>query len=143
MSALVGTWKLRSFESRRANGRVEEPMGPAPVGRLTYDAHGNMSVLFGARNRGRWAAAGKLGGTDDEKADAVDSFDAYFGTYDVDETAGIVTHHVEGALFPNWVGTDQERRFALEGDLLALSLDVRGHGGGRITMTLVWERLTR
>ena len=47
-------------------------------------------------------------------------FLAYFGTYTVDEKAGVVVHHVEGASFPNWIGTDQRREFTLSGRRLTL-----------------------
>ena len=44
------------------------------------------------------------------------SFFAYYGTYTVDELAGTVTHHLEGAMHPTYVGTDQVRQFKFVGD---------------------------
>ena len=39
--------------------------------------------------------------TDEEKAAAWSGYFAYFGSFTVDEGAGIVTHHIEGSWFPN------------------------------------------
>jgi hypothetical protein len=67
-------------------------------------------------------------GTPDEIVQAYDKFDAYCGTYTVDEEKGTVTHHVEGAKFPNWVGTEQVRYFELQGDRLQIkaTLEIEG-----------------
>ena len=43
--------------------------------------------------------AQKVKGTNDS-AQTILGCDAYFGTYAVDEQAGIVTHHLESVLFP-------------------------------------------
>lgn len=59
----------------------------------------------------------------------------YFGTYTIDEKASTVTHHVEGASFPNFVGTNQVRHYRFEGDRLILQADIAsGHG------TIVYKR---
>lgn len=59
----------------------------------------------------------------------------YFGTYTIDEKASTVTHHVEGASFPNFVGTNQVRHYRFEGDRLILQADTAsGHA------TIVWKR---
>ena len=38
---------------------------------------------------------------------------AYFGTYTLDAKKSVVTHHVEGALMPDFIGTEQPRPFKL------------------------------
>ena len=58
---------------------------------------------------------------------------AYFGRYSVDERTGVVTHHVESGLWPDYVGTDQIRPAKLEGERLILS-------DGK-TWRVVWERV--
>ena len=57
------------------------------------------------------------------------------GTWTVDESARTVIHHVEGSLWPNYVGTDQQRPATLEGGRLTLS-------DGK-TFRVVWERSRR
>jgi hypothetical protein len=49
--------------------------------------------------------------TDKEVRAAYDGYVAYFGTYRVDEAKSIVTHVVEGSLYPSYTGTDQPRPF--------------------------------
>jgi len=44
---------------------------------------------------------------------AADSYIAYFGRYEVKQDR--VTPHLEASLFPNWVGTDQERFYRFDG----------------------------
>jgi hypothetical protein len=39
---------------------------------------------------------------------------SYFGTYSVDEAAQKVTHQVEAALVPGWVGTSLVRAFQID-----------------------------
>ena len=71
---------------------------------------------------------------------AFEGYLAYFGTYTGDDGAGVVVHHVEGATFPNLIGTDQRRTFALSGDRLTLSTPPLVRAGRRSTYVLVWER---
>ncbi len=43
---------------------------------------------------------------------------AYFGTYTVDEPSHVVTLHIEQSSFPNWNGTDQQRKYSFTDDEL-------------------------
>ena len=65
----------------------------------------------------------------------VETYDAYFGTYEVDDVQHIVTHHVEGELRPNLVGAAYGRRFGFEGGNLVLS-SARPEDHWRV----IWER---
>ena len=49
-------------------------------------------------------------------------------------------HHVELSLFPNWVGTDQQRSVELSGDRLILSQPLLLAGTQQVPR-LVWERV--
>ena len=49
---------------------------------------------------------------------AADSYIAYFGRYEVKQDR--VTPYLETSLFPNWVGTDQERFYRFDGNRLTL-----------------------
>jgi len=135
----VGAWKLISLERRTAAGEVTYPMGQNPVGRLTYDALGRMSVQIMRPDRPKpqgvtpasWSAA--------EKAAAFDGFIAYYGTFKVSETERAVIHHVEASLYPHWVGSDQRRLYEFSGSQLILRA-VNGSGGPGTESRLVWER---
>ena len=52
-----------------------------------------------------------------------------------------VVRHVELSLFPNWVGSDQERFVELAEDRLALSASPLLLAGRYQVPRLIWERL--
>jgi hypothetical protein len=137
---IVGSWRLVSQEERRDDGTVVAVWGADPGGRLVYDAGGRMAVQLMNRQRKPFAAPDRLAGTAEELRDAFAGFIAYYGSYSVDPAAGVVVHHVEGALFPNWIGTDLRRSFRLDGRRLQLSTPPMLVGGRTSTFVLVWER---
>ena len=142
-SKLVGTWKLVSIEERNAEGRPVTPLdyGPEPIGMLMYDATGHMSVHAMRRGRPRLASDDvHLAAPELAKA-AFIGYGAYFGTYTVDERAGLVIHHVQGSLIPNWEGSEQRRRFTISGDMLVLEPPEIRAGGEKRTRRLTWQRL--
>ena len=69
-------------------------------------------------------------------APSAGGYSGYYGTYTVDEKSATVTHHVQGAWTPAWIGTKQVRYYKFEGDRLTLEGDL---SGGRAK--LVWERV--
>ncbi len=116
-------------------------MGEAPDGLLAYAADGTMIGIMGRGDRPRFAADDLTGGSDHERARAFASFVAYGGRYEV--TGDTVTHHVETSLFPNWIGTQQRRRWELDasGRHLTLTSPPLALGGARRIQRLRWERL--
>ena len=75
----------------------------------------------------------------EEQARAVEGFVAYAGRYSFHGDR--VIHHVELSLFPNWVGSDQERWVELAGDRLTLSASPLLLAGRQQIPRLVWERV--
>ena len=118
---LVGTWRLLSYLVRSPTGQVlGYPWGEDAVGKLTYTRSGQMWVHFASRVRGPntlW----------------------YTGTFDVDATAGTVTHHVEYASSAGFV-SDQVRPYRLAGDQLRLRAPARP---GSPVIELNWQRVDR
>ena len=137
--ALVGAWRLVSWENRAADGEVTRPMGPDPVGYLIYTADRRFSVMISRARRAPFAGRDLLGGSAEEKAAAVDGFTAYAGRYSFDGER--VTHHVELSLFPNWVGGDQERSAQLSERRLVLRAGPLLLAGKQQVACLVWERV--
>ena len=135
----IGTWRLVSAEYRYADGHVVEYLGANPLGVLTYDAFGNMAVQLMRRDRPAFASGDRLGGALNEIKAAFEGYHAYFGTFTVDEKAGIVTHHIQGCSFPNWVGVDQKRFFDLEGNRLNLRTPPLLMHGDQAVGYLIWE----
>lgn len=138
---IVGTWKLVSSTRLSVTGEVTYLYGESPMGFLTYDSNGRMSVQIMRPDRPKFGSGDPLRGTPEEIKAAFESFVAYLGTYSVDEAHGTVTHHVQAGSFPNWVGTDLQRFFTLSGRQLTLRTPQRVIGGQTGTATLVWERL--
>jgi hypothetical protein len=139
---LLGTWRLVRFEARGSDGKTLYPFGTKPFGRLFYDATGNMCIQVFNPDRPRFSTDDKSKGSMEEIKAAWDGFDAYVGKYQVNEKEGIVEHHLEGALFPNWIGGTQRRFFELSGDGLTISTPELAYRGEKMRMFLVWQRIT-
>jgi hypothetical protein len=130
---LLGTWSLVSFVSFDANG-TSRP-GAYDVGRVVYEASGQMSAqLMNSANKSDTAPS-----TDTDRSTAYRRYLGYYGPFMVDELAGIVIHHVIASSNPSWVGSDQVRYYELSEDNNKLTLSVKNQG--RVTGTLVWERI--
>jgi hypothetical protein len=142
---LVGTWRLRSWEAVSATEGepAARPMGDDPEGLLVYTDEGTMLVLIGRPRRERFASDDLLDATLDERSAAIETFIAYGGSYTVDGET--VAHRVEMSLFPNWVGTIQERNVELDpsGEVLTLTSGVIRVRGSERRQRLVWERVRR
>ena len=94
-----------------------------------YDAHGNMAAQlmpgdFAERTDEQGSGRGMRG------------FLGYYGKVIIDVEAGIVTHLVEGASIPSWLGRDNVRYYEFTDDGLILSL----RRDGRVTGELTWKR---
>jgi hypothetical protein len=137
--ALVGAWRLVSWENRAADGQVTYPMGTDTLGYVIYTADGRFSITISRRGRAGFAAGDLLSGTTEEQARAMEGFVAYAGRYTFHGDR--VIHHVELSLFPNWVGSDQERWVELAEDRLILSASPLLLAGKQQVPRLVWERV--
>jgi hypothetical protein len=137
--ALVGGWRLVSWETRADDGQVTHPLGTDPIGYVLYTADGRFSIAISRRDRAGFAAGDLLSGTTQEKARALEGFVAYAGRYSF--YGDRIIHHVELSLFPNWVGSDQERWVELAGDRLTLSASPLLLAGKQQVPRLVWERV--
>lgn len=136
--SVVGTWRLKRWETHHPDGRISWPLGPDAVGYLFYTPEGSMSVAMMRRDRAAFASEDLLGGTPEEKAAAASSYVTYCGRYEVRD--GAVIHHVELSLYPNWVGVDQVRFATVEGDELTITTQPLQIGGATVNQ-LVWKRV--
>lgn len=141
-NSFAGVWKLISCDAIRRNGSVFSIYGKNPVGRLYYDAEGNMSVHIMRAGRANFQGETKFRAAPEEMRSAYESYEAYFSTYAVDEENHIINHTVIGGLFPNWTGSVQPRYYQLSGDRLILSTAPIGtNPTNKTIVTLVWERM--
>lgn len=145
---LIGSWSLVSRETRRADGTVAVDPGLAatPNGVLIYDRSGHVAAQLSRRGRTvemlaeECAKAQQVKGTDDT-AQTILGYDAYFGTYTVDEKEGTVVHHLDSALFPGDIGKSILRHFSIAGDQLTIRFSTTTPDGKPITRVLIWERM--
>jgi hypothetical protein len=116
-SAVVGAWKLESFDERVANGSFKPRFGSNPVGYLIYTASGRVSATLSGIHRRPFSS----GGTPSAAAncnESVHDFLAYAGTYEI--KGSTVFHHIETSVFTNLVGVTLKRGFQLRGDTLTI-----------------------
>ncbi|MEE3166252.1 MAG: lipocalin-like domain-containing protein [Chloroflexota bacterium] len=136
----VGTWRLLECYGKWSDGRISYPYGDKPEGQLIYDGHGNFSGQIAGSGRPAFETGNLLKGTPEEIKTAFEGYIAYYGTYEVDESKGQVTHHVQSALFPNWIGDIQTRNFEFEGKKLRLNTQPIKGSRADLTNILLWER---
>lgn len=134
---LHGSWRVLRWEQRYDDGRVVAPMGPNPVGGLTYVGD-RMVALISRGDRAPFTTGAQWDADDTEKARAYGDTLAYGGTFDVDGNS--VIHHVEVSLFPNWVGAAQRRTLTLDGDRLSESGRIEDGTPEARTIVLEFER---
>ena len=139
---LLGTWRLVSYEARDPQGRVQYPLGENVSGLLIYDRSGNMSAHVLRNDLQVFAAKDPARATDAEVRAAFDGYGSYFGSYTIDHARQIVTHHVRGAWYPNWIGRDQVRYFKFDAGRLLLSTPPMIWNGQSLEYVLTWERIS-
>jgi catechol 1,2-dioxygenase len=141
-SSLVGTWALVSRVDRDAKGQlVPEPsLGTSPTGYLIYDATGHVAAQMMASVR-TGSACVVTAAADANNPAHINGYDAYFGRYEVDAAAGIVRHHLDGALPQADVGRTLERHFQLAGDTLTITFRPGGEIHPWPARTIVWHRV--
>ncbi len=136
----VGTWSLVSIHYVEKDGRKIEPFGPGARGMLYFDAGGRFATQVMAANRPRFASNNRMIGTPEENKAMSQGVVAYFGTYTVDAAHHVVTLHIEQSSFPNWNGTDQQRRFTFAGDELRYTA-ASSTANPVESAELVWKRV--
>jgi hypothetical protein len=109
---LIGAWHLLHVDAPGPDGK-SAPI-PQPKGMLIYTPDGHVSVQLMYPD-----SANSL-----SNEYVLNGYEASFGSYDVDETAQTVTHHVQGSNTRDLlVGKDLPRRFEFtaEGHLVIRS----------------------
>jgi Lipocalin-like domain len=107
---LTGSWRLISRDEQFADGKMQTRTDA--VGVIIYTSDGHMSVQIMLPEKGeapnnpvQYQQAG---------------YEAYQGTYTIDEKTHTVTHHVESALVRSLIGKDLTRVYRFEGKRLIL-----------------------
>lgn len=122
---LIGAWRLAWIEESGAEQTMTRIVDRR--GTIVYTRDGHMSVQIMLPQPEDTASGGPvrydLGG-----------YEAYYGTYEVNEDAHTVTHHVEGALVRALIGQDLTRVYRFSaGQLILKSSRPDEH------WTIAWE----
>jgi hypothetical protein len=141
-ATLPGTWQLLSRIDVTDTGqrRVDPSLGADPVALLIYDRSGHFAAQFMKRDRTTSVVA-DLPSAGMNNSRAQGGYDAYFGTYEVDDSAGTVTQRLLGALSAENVGLVLTRGMRVDADRLTISLRTTAATGEPATRTLVWKRI--
>jgi hypothetical protein len=127
---LVGVWTIVSV-TYGEGADTTEPFGANVKGTQIFDASGHFAVVVTR------ADLPKVASNNREKASEkiVHGSLGYFGTYTTNEAEKSFTVKIEGATFPNFVGTSQTRGYAISGDELRIT-NPTASGGRPATVLL-------
>ena len=144
---LMGVWELVSLQDIRPDGDALDWMGKKPSGSLVYSPDGRMAIQImrdpPAVAGAMWSSNGRVllpGASANDVRDALGGYYAYFGTWEVDERAHTVTHHVRASLRSGEIGAHYVRPYELTGEQLVLRYPMNAADGERWTRVLVWRR---
>lgn len=140
-ASLVGTYRLISWENRHDSGKISYPLGPDAQGMINYSTDGHMFVHIMAANRQAYSSGDLFAGETSEIVAGATTHISYCGTYALDEHD--VIHKVSISSFPNWVTTEQRRRFEFKAGNLLLSAQGLRSGAETVTACLIWQPLRR
>ncbi len=140
-TAIIGFWKLKSREDVDATGKVHiDPfLGRDPLGILCFEKT-HFSAQFMKRARSGEETVRQPVAAKNNTA-RVNGYDAYFGSYSVDEIKGTLTTRLEGAISPANVGDTYVRDARVAGDELIVQLQTTTLDGRAITRTNTFSRI--
>jgi Lipocalin-like domain len=140
-TAIIGFWKLKSREDVDATGKVHiDPfLGRDPLGILCFGKT-HFSAQFMKRDRSGQETVLQPVAAKNNTA-RVNGYDAYFGSYSVDEIKGTLTTRLEGAISPANVGDTYMRDARVVGDELIVQLQTTTLDGTAITRTNTFSRI--
>ena len=121
---LIGSWRLISRDEQYADGKIQTRTDAVGVIMYTADGHMAVQIMLPEKNEMpsnpvQYQQAG---------------YEAYQGTYTIDEKAQTVTHHVESALVRSLIGKDLTRVYRFEGKRLILKSSRSDEH-----WTIIWE----
>lgn len=119
---LIGAWHLASLEVPEADGKMNRVTDLKGMLLYTRDGHMSVQLMYPQSASGLTNDYVKNG------------YEASFGSYDVDEQAHTVTHHVQGSITEGLVGKDLPRAFQIsDGRLIIKSTRADEH------WSVTWE----
>lgn len=137
---LAGVWRLVSSEFTTSSGKVIYPLGEDALGLAIFTESGYMSAQLMRQGRPAFASGDQASATPEEIQAALQGYVAYYGHCEVDVEQQTLTTHVEGSMYPNWVGGEQVRFYELSDTQLILKTSPIAFGDEEFTGVLTWER---
>ena len=134
--ALIGAWKLVSWQLIVDNEEPLNVFGSSPTGYLVLTPEGRSIVITTAESR-------QGGASDAERAALHKSMVAYCGRYRVEDTDFITL--VDVSWNEDWTNTEQRRHFRVDGDTLFIESEPAPSiifPGTTDFRRIVWERDT-
>ena len=139
--AVLGIWKLKSRVDVDSEGHIHiDPfLGQDPLGILCF-APSHFAAQFMKRDRsGQENLAERVQAKNNTAA--VNGYDAYFGTYSIDENAGTLTTHLEGSIAPSNIGGTYVRDVRVVGNELMIQLQTTAVDGTAVIRTNTFSRI--
>jgi hypothetical protein len=139
-TAILGIWKLKSREDVDATGQthVDPFLGRDPMGILCFGPS-HFAAQFMKRDRSREENVPQPVQVKNNTV-AVNGYQAYFGTYSIDEIAGTLTTHLEGSISPADVDSTYVRDVRVVDNELIIQLETIAVDGTAITRTNTFSR---
>jgi len=143
---LIGAWRLVMIDYAGPHGETVDPFYQAgSSGIIIYDPTGWMSVQITAPNRRAWEVPAERVPLASEanaslKAEAFDTYYSYYGTWNYDDPASVVTHHVKSSVIPAETEMTYVQTVTFEGARLVFTVR-SGDRGMETVRRKVWERL--
>jgi lipocalin-like protein len=140
-NAIQGTWWLLSREDYTKDGqkRTEPILGSDPIAILVY-AKNYFAAQFMKKDRSAESITHATIAGNNNTA-AIGGYDAYFGTYQIDEKTNQVAHTLIGSINPANIGITVYRNLRVEEDILIIKLDTTTQEGEPVIRTLTWKRV--
>jgi hypothetical protein len=144
---LIGAWQLLRIELVGPAGPMIDPFyGADSTGMLIYDPSGWMSVQIAGRHRPAMDAPASRPTHETHrdarlKAAVLDTYYAYFGTWEYDEATSTVTHHVKSSLIPGETGMSYSQTVTVDGGQLIFTTR-RALAGSAAAQRKVWQRIS-
>ena len=140
-SKILGIWMLKSREDVDGEEQIliDPFLGRDPIGILCFGP-GHFAAQFMKRDRSDEEDVPQRVQAKNNTA-AVNGYDAYFGTYSVDEIAGTLATHLEGSISPVNIGKTYIREVRVVNNELIIQLKTTSVDGVAITRTNTFSRI--
>ena len=140
LANVVGIWRLVSMARPDSAAGSNLYWDDRPTGLIIYTGDGHMAAQLYDSRRPRLGVRWELASLKAART-AYAGLITYFGAYSVDRASATITHNVQGAMAPDWIGSTLVRAYRfLTPDRLELRIVTDGTGQRVANGTIVvWD----